>query len=139
MSFGFLGEFWNSITSATVGAVTYGTDFFQSIGNAVAGAIANIVLYPIKVIFDGALAVSYVFETLITLSGQLFASLRFLIIFLGGILAGFTTTPPTISGVFATSTVTFLQGIPMIGTITTVMGVGMIVVAVIATIKSINL
>jgi hypothetical protein len=46
--FGYLSEFWDSITEATSGTI----EFFQSIGNAVAGAIGNIFLTPLKVIFD---------------------------------------------------------------------------------------
>lgn len=42
---GYITEFWNSITTAIVGGATYGIDWFQSVGNAVAGAVGGLLGY----------------------------------------------------------------------------------------------
>jgi len=39
---GYLTEFWNAITEVVVEAGTYTADWFQSIGNAVAGAVGGL-------------------------------------------------------------------------------------------------
>lgn len=42
MNWGYLSEFWNSISSSTVSAGEYTIGWFESVGNAVAGAIGGL-------------------------------------------------------------------------------------------------
>lgn len=60
---GYLSEFWNSITQVVVEAGTYTIDWFESVGNAVAGAIGGLfedlvhhlydVFYSVQWLLDG--------------------------------------------------------------------------------------
>lgn len=49
---GYLGEFWDSIAEVVVSAGTYTIEWFQSIGNAVAGAIGGLFSDLIHHIYD---------------------------------------------------------------------------------------
>jgi len=60
---GYLSEFWSSITQVVIEAGTYTIDWFQSVGNAVAGAIGGLfedlihhfydIFYAVQWLLDG--------------------------------------------------------------------------------------
>ncbi|GAI38972.1 unnamed protein product, partial [marine sediment metagenome] len=52
MDWGFLGEFWDAITGATINAWEYTADWFKQIGLAVAGAIGGLFDYLIHYFSD---------------------------------------------------------------------------------------
>lgn len=58
MIWGYLTEFWDKITAAAVGTVEY----FQSIGNAVSGAMGGLFDEIIHYAFDSILIFRYFFE-----------------------------------------------------------------------------
>ncbi len=73
-AFGFLGEFWDSITSATEGTVA----FFQNIGLAVAGALGNI----FQGIVDIGISVAYAGTIIRQIFGLLMLPVQYVFFYL---------------------------------------------------------
>jgi hypothetical protein len=139
-------SFWNSITSSTASttsnAVTYGVDFFQNIGNAVAGAIGNIFLVPFHFLIDFGLALGWVFENLIKFFGYILMPFEFLITFFGvfvqSIVAG-NSVPATPLFVQNSQALALVQSFPLMSTLGLVLAGLVVVAGVLTTIKVINL
>jgi len=64
MVWGYLSEFWESITDVVVGGTTYTIDFFEAIGNAVAGAVGSIFEGLTHLVFDWFYLLQWGFENL---------------------------------------------------------------------------
>ena len=68
MIWGYLSEFWDNITEVVVStlgnSITYTIEFFQSVGNAVAGAIGSLFDDLIHHIYDVFLVIYWLFEHL---------------------------------------------------------------------------
>jgi len=60
MVWSYLSEFWNSITSVVITGGEYTVDWFQSIGNAVAGGVGAIFDGVFHLILDAFTAVGYI-------------------------------------------------------------------------------
>lgn len=91
MVWGYLSEFWNAITQ--VG--DYTVAFFESIGNAVAGAIGGLFSNLIHHIYDVFYFATWFFESLIDLITTIFTPLTWIFNFLKGFKIGVTSTPIT--------------------------------------------
>lgn len=81
---GFLSEFWNAITAATEGTI----EWFQSVGNAVAGAIGNLLFYPLQAIIDFGLAWAYLLDRLFNIINYLILPFFYMFDFLAAFVAG---------------------------------------------------
>ncbi|GAI17084.1 unnamed protein product, partial [marine sediment metagenome] len=64
MDWGFLGEFWDAITGATINAWEYTADWFKQIGLAVAGAIGNLFDFLIHYINDLFVFLGWLFSAI---------------------------------------------------------------------------
>ena len=112
MNFGYLLEFWDSITDAVVGSTTYTIEFFEQIGNAVAGAIGNIFWYPLHLLVDVFVWLSYLFAVLKAIFFLLISPLNFIYNFLVTFLNNVFADPISSTGFFDIQTVNFLHGLP---------------------------
>lgn len=87
MDWGFLAEFWNSITSQTLNAWEYTSDWFKQIGLAVAGAIGSLFDFLIHYISDFFIWLGWLFYAI----KELFLAILLPIGYLTGFLKGFIT------------------------------------------------
>lgn len=71
MWFGYLSEFWNSVTgyvaSTTASTIEYTASFFHNIGNAVSGAISSVFIFIFQPVLDFFLAIYYLLEQIFTM------------------------------------------------------------------------
>lgn len=137
MNWNYFTQFWNNITAVFVGGVEYGISWFQSIGNAVAGAIGSFFdlivhfmtdvfvftgwfAYSLKSIFLAILSpVAYFFQVLKSFFGTAFG----------------TATPPGISYTFTSDIVDVFNTIPYWSAFGTVLGAVLILVIGISAVK----
>ena len=127
---GFLAEFWNAITEVVVGGATYTVDFFQSIGNAVAGAVGGAFDWLLHFLFDGVVFVRWVLDSFAQLFTFITAPLSYAFQFLKSFWLNLIKPPVEISSSltqYATSTQDIFQAIPYWDTITLVLGIGILV------------
>lgn len=73
-----ISQFWNSITEASSGTI----EFFQSIGNAVAGAVGSFFAEIIHLVFDFILLFRYIFEVVKHLFWIILEPLSFILNFI---------------------------------------------------------
>jgi hypothetical protein len=130
MSWDYFSQFWNNITAVTISGVNYTIDWFQSIGNAVGGAIGSffdLIVhfisdmflfmswfgYSLKTIFLAMLSpVSYFFQILKSFFGSAFG----------------TATTPAVSYTFTDQIMEIFQTIPYWSTYGTILGAVLILV-----------
>jgi len=112
--FGYLAEFWDSISEAVVGGTTYTVAWFEQVGNAVAGGIGNILLSPLKVIVDFFLAIAYLLKCLWAVINLILSFFSFLFEWIYNLFEIVLTTPPTTGEViFDTNWISFFTSIPL--------------------------
>lgn len=140
MEWGFLGEFWNSIASTTVGGVEYTTGWFKQIGLSMAGAIGNLFDYINHSFSDLFVFLGWLFEALKQLVYSLTTPIAYAGSFLRGLVVNAVKEPPTpeASYTFATSTLSIFNDIPHWGVMTTVIGVCILVLGGVAIIMLIT-
>ena len=137
MIWDYFTQFWSSITSAVVGGVTYGIDWFQSIGNAVGGAIGaffDLIVhfltdlfvftswfaYSLKTIFLSILSpVSYFFTVLKSFFSTAFG----------------TASTPAVTYTFGADIVDVFNSIPYWSSFGVVLGAVLILIIGISTLK----
>lgn len=140
MSFGFLTEFWDSIAEVVISGGTYTVDWFKSLGNAVAGAVGNIFIIPLKAIVEFGLAIAYIFKIIILIAKNFFGYFEYLGVFFSKI-ADFISVEPTQNNLFTQSQAITngLANIPFWGTMQTVIIGCIFLGGILATIKSAKL
>lgn len=92
MVWGYLSEFWNSITDVVVGGATYTIAFFESIGNAVAGAVGSLFDDLIHHIYDVFLFFSWLLDNLKNLFSIIFTPLYWIFSFSKGFITSSTSS-----------------------------------------------
>ena len=96
MIWGYLTEYWNAITESVVStlgnSITYTIEFFENIGNAVAGAIGSLFDDIIHHIYDVFLLFSWLFDNLANMFNIAFTPLFWIFSFTRGFLASATST-----------------------------------------------
>jgi len=96
MVWGYLSEFWNSITETVVStlgdSITYTVEFFQSIGNAVAGAIGSLFDDLIHHTYDVFLVTYWLFDQVTNAFAVAFTPLYWVFSFSKGFLASATAS-----------------------------------------------
>ena len=123
---GYLAEFWGAIQ--TVG--DYTVDFFQSIGNAVAGAIGGAFDWFLHFGFDTYTFIRWIADSFSQLFVFLTSPLSYFYQFLKAFFVNISAPPITISsGItqYATSTQEIFNAIPYWDTLTLILGVGVLV------------
>jgi hypothetical protein len=127
MSWGYLGEFWNSITEVVVNSSTYTIAWFQSIGNAVAGAVGALFEDLIHHIYDLFYIAQYLVDNLGTLFGVIFTPLTWVFNFVRGFFVSAFGTPvaPEITWTFSTDIIAVFQKFPYWNVLTYSIGAGL--------------
>lgn len=103
---GFLSEFWDSISSVA----DYPVEFFENIGKAVAGAIGNFFDFALHIINDIPILIGWITSNLWTLITPILNLFNFVITFIKkffifafktGNFENFWNIPPEIKDIFA--------------------------------------
>jgi hypothetical protein len=126
---GFLTEFWGAITEVVVGGATYTVSFFQSIGNAVAGAVMGAFDWFLHFGFDTYTFIRWVADSFSQLFVFLTSPLSYFYQFLKAFFLNITKPPIEIAGgitQYATSTQSIFQAIPYWDTMTLILGIGLL-------------
>lgn len=92
MVWGYLSEFWDSITETVVGGITYTAVWFENIGNAVAGAIGGFFDDLIHHIYDLFYLVLWFFDNLQEMFSIAFTPLLWIFNFAKGFLSSATSS-----------------------------------------------
>ncbi len=123
MVWGYLSEFWDKITS--VG--DYTVEWFQNIGNSVAGAIGSLFEDLIHHIYDFFYIGQYLVDNLGDLFAIIFSPLTWIFNFIKGFFISAFADPvePTITWVFSPEILEVFEAIPYWGTFTFAIGAGM--------------
>lgn len=93
MLWGYLTEFWGKITQ--VG--DYTIEFFQNIGNAVAGAVGNLFEFIIHHVTDVFVFGSWFFANLTMIFGKLFVPVKFIFQFFKSFVSTAFSSPVDVS------------------------------------------
>lgn len=132
----YLSQFWDSITSATADSV----EWFQSLGNAVAGAMGNILLYPLQVMVDFGLAIVYFVSQVWSLISIFFAPFWFVVAWATAVVNAATQTYQT-SPLFSEVTAdvsNFFNSLPYWSALTSVIAAGIWFAVFYSTLKAIR-
>lgn len=128
---GFLSEFWDAIQEVVIAGGIYTIDFFQSIGNAVAGALGGAFDWLLHYINDFFIFAGWVLTQVKTLFIIFTAPLSYFYSFLKGFWGEVSGPPvemPSVLNVYSTSTLQILDAIPYWDTMTAMLGVLVLVV-----------
>lgn len=93
MDWGFLGEFWNSISLQTLNAWEYTADWFRQIGLAVAGAIGSLFDFLIHYISDFFVFIGWLFSAIKELFLAILLPIGYIVAFLKGLITTMIKTP----------------------------------------------
>ncbi len=93
MDWGFLGEFWNSITLQTINAWEYTADWFKQIGLAVAGAIGSLFDFLIHYISDLFIFIGWLFSAIKEVFLAILLPIGYITAFLKGLITNIIKTP----------------------------------------------
>lgn len=128
MSWGYLGQFWDSVASTTINAWEYTADWFQNIGNAVAGAIGGMFDWFLHYINDLWILIGWLAASIAKFFVLLWSPLDYIFNFFTG-FTGTAFNPATTTAMwsFSTSSLSSLSAIPYFDTLKT--GVGIIILA----------
>jgi len=134
--FGYLSEFWDSITAETSETIAW----FQSVGNAVAGAIGKVLLMPLQVVVDFGLASGWIISNIGQIIFSLLAPFKFIAIFFSSFISSISTMPSA-NNLFTQNTqaLGFLQSFPLWSQMSIILGGLVLILGVITTIKVSNL
>lgn len=132
MVWGYLSEFWNSITQ--VG--DYTIEFFQNIGNAVAGALGNLFEFLNHSLSDVFIFAGWFFSTLGNLLSKLWLPVNFIFTFFSAFVEkAFTNPEPQNIWVFSDEIMSVFETIPYWSTLTFVLGIGILIIVGMAILK----
>lgn len=134
---GYLGEFWDLISESVVEAGVYTIGWFESVGNAVAGAIGGMFEWLIHYTNDGFLFLGWISAVIKELITAFLLPLSYFISFLKTfILQVFANPiPPDITFSLNYQIMAVFNAIPYWSTLTTILGVAISVVFAISILK----
>lgn len=114
MVWGYLSEFWDAITQEVVEAGVYTIGWFESVGNAVAGAIGSLFEDLIHNLYDVFYIVQYLLDNLQSLFDIVLTPLTWTFNFVRGffVSAFIDDIPPTITWVFPEEVIGVFNSIP---------------------------
>lgn len=126
MNWGYLSEFWDAITQQVVDAGVYTVGWFESLGNAVAGAIGSLFNDLIHHIYDLFYVNQYLIDNLQDLFEIVLTPLAWVFNFVKGffISAFVEDTAPAITYVFPDEIIGVFNSIPYWSTFTFGIGAG---------------
>jgi len=129
MVWGYLSEFWDAITQ--VG--DYTIEWFQNIGNAVAGAIGSLFNDLIHHIYDFFYIAQYLIDNLGEFFAIVFSPLTWIFNFVRGFFISAFVSPvePTITWEFSDEVLSVFQAIPYWDIFTFALGAGIAIIVLI--------
>lgn len=133
----YLSEFWDAITETVVSVNTYTVEWFQNIGNAVAGAIGGLFAWLIHYFNDGFVFLGWIFsilkEIILVFTLPIFFIFNFLKAFT---ISAFSTpiVPSTIYS-FSPGIMAIFETLPYWDTIGGVLGFATLIVIGVAILK----
>lgn len=120
---GYLSEFWDSIFQVTLNAWEYTTAWFENIGNAVAGAVGNLLYSTLHYLNDTWVFLGWVFSLISNLISLFLLPLNYVIQFLRGFLVSVFSTPETFSYNWGEDILAVFNAIPYWSTMSIALGV----------------
>lgn len=138
---GYLSNFWDSVTESiatTTGSIIqYPVSFFQSIGNAVAGAVGDLFDTFFHSFSDIFIFLTWSFSVFGNILAHLAFPITFIYNFFKGVFFYAFTAPsaPDIPYTFSTTTISVLQAIPYWDSFATALGVILIMICGISVLK----
>jgi hypothetical protein len=124
---GYLSEFWDAITE--VGGTTI--EWFQSIGNAVAGAIGQLFYSTLHYLNDTWVFLGWIFSVIGQVVSLFLLPLTWVFNFLKGLLGQIFTAPTDFSYTWSGEVLAVFQAIPYWSVIAVVLGACISIIAVI--------
>jgi len=128
---GFLGEFWSTITQTTINAWEYTVDWFQNIGLAVAGALGGLFDWLLHYLNDLFLFAGWIWHGIATLFTIIIYPFEFIFSFIyaffNNALAAPVIIDPALS-VVSTTTSEILGAIPYWTTLIYILGIAIIAI-----------
>ena len=132
----YILQFWNSLTEVVVSAGSYSVEWFQNVGNAVAGAIGNLFEFIIHSFSDIFLFGGWFFSTLSDFFTKLWLPINYIFAFLSGFVDSAFNTPEVQEiWSFDSEIIAIFETIPYWTTLTMVLGVGVIIIVSVAILK----
>lgn len=136
MPWGYLSEFWDAVTQVTITAGNYTVAWFESVGNAVAGAIGNLFEFINHSLSDIFIFGGWFFSVLSGLFTRLWLPVNYIFSFFSAFIDKAFETPETQNiWSFGTSTLAVFSAIPYWSSITLVLGVSVLLIVSVATLK----
>lgn len=123
--FGYLSEFWDAVQEVGSTSVSY----FQSVGNAVAGAVGNLFYFALHYINDTWVFLGWVLNLLSSVIGLFFMPLNFVFNFLKGLVISIFASPVAFDNayVFSDNVVSLFNKIPLWSSVQVVLGAGLVI------------
>jgi len=133
----YFGQYWDSITEVVITGTTYTVSWFQSIGNAVGGAIGAFFDIIVHYITDAFLFMSWLAYSLKTIFLALLAPVNYFFQILKSFFgtAFGTATTPSVTYTFTDQVMEIFQAIPYWSTYGTILGAVLILVLGLSSIK----
>lgn len=118
----YLTQFWDSVSTTTLNAWEYTTDWFQNIGNAVAGAIGGLFDFAIHSFNDLIVFIGWIGSILKEIVITFLLPLQYIFTFLRSFIVNSWRTPvePELSYTWNADILTTLGSIPYFSTLTQV-------------------
>ena len=125
MTWGYLTEFWDAIA----GVGDYTVEFFQSIGNAVAGAVGSLFDFFIHTFSDIIIYAGWFFDNLGSIFVSLFSPINFIFNFLRSFISSAIATPVDQNiYVFPDQIKSLFSAVPYWDTVVLVLGVCVLII-----------
>lgn len=137
MNWGYLGEFWDKVASSTIDAWQYTAEWFQNIGNAVAGAVGNLFEFINHSVSDVFIFLGWLFQNLGFIFAQLLAPVKYIFQFSKSFFSQSFSAPATTTEIwnFNTSTISVFEAIPFWSEFSVVLGIAILIIFGIAILK----
>lgn len=137
MVWSYFSQFWSAITDVVIGGATYTIDWFQSIGNAVAGGIGSFFDVIFHTLSDLFTFIQWLFANLQTIFTALLSPINYIFSVLRYFWASAFLTPPapTLTYTFPAGVLDVFNSIPNWSIFISVLGAVIIVFCGIAILK----
>jgi hypothetical protein len=137
MNWGYLSEFWNSVSTSTINAWEYSQAWFYNIGNAVAGAVGNLFDFINHYFSDLLTFISWFAHSLSFIFYQLLSPVKYIFTFSSSFFdnAFNSPIPPDEFLGFSTTTISFLNSLPYWNLIGTALGIMLLFIGGLAVLK----
>jgi len=137
MFWGYLSEFWDSVSSTTLNAWEYTESWFYNIGNAVAGAVGALFEFVNHNLSDFFVFLGWFFSNLGYILNQLIAPIKYILTFSKFFFVGALDDPATTTEIwnFSTSTISVFEAIPYWSELSIVLALSILLIFGIAILK----